>query len=66
MLYEVITILIYAYNYWAPIVLVPLVAAIYGYRRGTLAFVAGAMAGLLTATFWNNILGKPAYIDGLV
>jgi hypothetical protein len=24
------------------------------------------MAGLLTATFWNNIFGKPAYIDGLV
>jgi SSS family solute:Na+ symporter len=63
---SILDILIYAYNYWAPIVLVPLVAAIYGYRRGTLTFVAGAMAGLLTATFWNNILGKPAYIDGLV
>jgi solute:Na+ symporter, SSS family len=63
---SILDILIAAYNYWAPIVLVPLIAAIYGHRKGTLAFVAGAMAGVLTATFWNNILGKPAYIDGLV
>ncbi len=32
---SILDILIYAYNYWAPIVLVPLVAAIYGMRRGS-------------------------------
>jgi SSS family solute:Na+ symporter len=63
---SILDILIYAYNYWAPVVLVPLVAAIYGYRKGVLAFVAGAVTGLLTATFWNEVLGRPAYIDGLV
>jgi hypothetical protein len=34
--------------------------------RPTCGIASGAMAGLLTVTFWNNILGKPAYIDGLV
>ncbi len=63
---SILDILIYAYNYWAPVVLVPLIAAIYGYRKGSLAFVTGAMAGLLTATFWNEVLDKPIHINGLV
>jgi SSS family solute:Na+ symporter len=63
---SILDILIYAYTYWAPIVLVPLVAAIYGYRKGVSAFVVGAAAGILTATIWDNWLGKPSHIEGLV
>ena len=35
---SILDILIYAYTYWAPVVLVPLIAAIYGYRKGVVAF----------------------------
>ncbi|WP_208978427.1 sodium:solute symporter family protein [Pseudovibrio denitrificans] len=38
---SILDILIYAYNYWAPIVLVPLVAAIYGIRVGRRRFWPG-------------------------
>jgi SSS family solute:Na+ symporter len=63
---SILDILIYAYTYWAPIVLVPLIAAIYGYRKGVPAFVAGAIAGLVAGTVWDNGLGKPWQIEGLV
>jgi SSS family solute:Na+ symporter len=63
---SVLDILIYAYTYWAPVVLVPLIATIYGYRKGVIGFVAGAFSGLLAATFWDNMLGQPGQIAGLV
>ena len=63
---SILDILIFAYTYWAPVVLVPLVATIYGYRKGLPSFVAGAAAGLAMALVWNNLLGKPWQIDGLV
>jgi SSS family solute:Na+ symporter len=47
-------------------VLVPLIATIYGYRKGVTGFIVGAMSGLLVATFWDNVLGQPAHIAGLV
>lgn len=62
----ILDILIYAYNYWAPIVLVPLVATIYGYQKGVNAFIAGAVAGIVFATLWDNVLGKPWHVEGLV
>ena len=40
---SILDILIYAYTYWAPVVLVPLVATIYGLRKGVAGFVAGAL-----------------------
>jgi SSS family solute:Na+ symporter len=63
---SVLDILIYAYTYWAPIVLVPLIATIYGYRKDVSGFVAGAMAGIFTALMWDNMLGQPGQIAGLV
>ncbi|MCB1487597.1 MAG: sodium:solute symporter family protein [Bauldia sp.] len=61
----ILDILIYAYTYWAPVVLVPLIATIYGYRKGVQGFVAGAMTGLIVATFWDNVLGQPWHVAGL-
>jgi SSS family solute:Na+ symporter len=47
-------------------VLVPLIATIYGYRKDVSGFVAGAMAGIFTALMWDNMLGQPGQIAGLV
>jgi SSS family solute:Na+ symporter len=63
---SVLDILIYAYTYWAPVVLVPLVATIYGVRKGVAGFVAGALAGLFVAMVWDNVLHQPGQIAGLV
>lgn len=63
---SIIDILIHAYTYWAPVVIVPLVAAVLGYRSGPVAFVAGVAGGVLAAFAWNEALDKPLAIEGLV
>jgi SSS family solute:Na+ symporter len=63
---SVIDILIYAYNFWAPTILVPLACAILGFYVSTKRFVLGAAAGIISAIAWNALLGSPMHIDGLV
>jgi SSS family solute:Na+ symporter len=63
---SLLDILIYAYNFWSPIILVPLAAALLGYRASRAAFCAGAAAGLVGVFAWNNLLGTPGGFDGLL
>jgi len=63
---SVIDILIYAYNFWAPTVLVPLTMAILGCYVSRKRFIAGAVAGIGSAIVWNAVLQQPWQIDALV
>lgn len=63
---SVLDILIYSYNFWAPLILVPLVAAIMGYRATPMRFVYGAGAGVFGVLLWSYILDKPFGVDGLI
>ncbi|WP_341232043.1 sodium:solute symporter family protein [uncultured Methylophaga sp.] len=63
---SVIDILIYAYNFWAPTVLVPLTIAILGCYVSRKRFIAGAVAGIGSAIVWNVVLQQPWQIDALV
>ncbi|MDA3832256.1 MAG: sodium:solute symporter family protein [Spirochaetales bacterium] len=63
---SVLGILIYAYNFWAPIILVPLACAIMGASVSRTRFLAGAAAGIAAVLIWSYWLGKPWGIDGLV
>lgn len=63
---SVIDILIYAYNFWAPTVLVPLCMAVLGFYVSKPRFIAGAIAGISVAIIWNTLLGGPLNVDGLV
>jgi len=63
---SVIDILIYAYNFWAPTVLVPLCMAMLGFYVSQRRFIAGAIAGISVAIIWNTLLGGPLNVDGLV
>lgn len=63
---SVIDILIYAYNFWAPTVLVPLCMAVLGFYVSQRRFIAGAIAGISVAVIWNTLLGGPLNVDGLV
>ncbi len=63
---EGLDILIYAYNFWAPTIVVPLAAAILGFKTTSRRFVAGALAGIGMALLWNNAFHAPYDIDGLV
>jgi SSS family solute:Na+ symporter len=63
---SLIDILIYAYNFWSPIILVPLAATLLGVRAGKAAFCAGAAAGLCGVFVWNRLLGAPGGFNGLL
>jgi solute:Na+ symporter, SSS family len=63
---SILDILIYSYNFWAPTILVPLVAALLGARLSKYRFVAGAIAGIVTTILWSNVFNAPFGIDGLV
>jgi SSS family solute:Na+ symporter len=63
---SILDILIYAYNFWAPIILVPMVATFLGLRAPRASFLAGAASGIAGAIVWNRLLGAPGGFDGLV
>jgi len=63
---SLLDILIFAYSYWAPVIVVPLAAVILGYRKSARTFVAAAAVGLATAVVWNTLLLKPFQVEGFV
>ena len=63
---SILDILLYAYNFWAPVILPPLVAAFFGVQAGSGLFLASAAVGLACTLVWNTLLGGPAGIDGLI
>lgn len=63
---SILDILIYAYTYWAPVVVVPLVATVLGWKKGPAAFLAAASVGLVCAVVWNDVLNKPEGIEGII
>lgn len=63
---SVLDILIYSYNFWAPIILVPLALALTGVRVNRTKFVAGALSGIAGMLIWDYVLTEPWEIDGLV
>jgi SSS family solute:Na+ symporter len=63
---SVLDILVYAYNFWAPVILVPLAAVLLGFRVTKAGFVAGTTAGVAGVLIWNGLLSSPMGIEGLV
>ncbi|HHV50815.1 MAG TPA: sodium:solute symporter family protein [Clostridiales bacterium] len=63
---DIFNILILAYSFWSPLILVPLAAAMLGVKSNGRAFRYGLLAGLLSSLTWNYALSKPWGIDGAV
>jgi len=63
---SILDILIYAYNFWSPIILIPLVSAILGLKVKFTHFIAGAIAGVTGVIIWNIIMKNPFGVDGLI
>ncbi len=59
-------ILIYAYNFWAPVILVPLVVAFFGWRASWKLLFAAAFAGVASNLVWSWALHSPGGVDGLI
>ena len=63
---SVLDILIYSYNFWAPVILVPLVSAIMGVKVSVRHFIAGTFGGVLGVLIWKVLLKNPYGVDGLI
>lgn len=61
-----IDILLYSYNFWAPIILVPLVLGILGYQTSTKGFVICTITSVSSVIVWNMLLAEKTGFDGLV
>ena len=63
---SVLDILIYAYNFWAPIIMIPLAATLLGVRSRRSTFLLSAAAGALGVIIWDYLLDTPGGFSGLV
>lgn len=60
---DIMDLLLLTYRFWAPVILIPLIAALWGRRaRG---FGAAALAGASAMLLWSYGLGEPWGIAGL-
>ena len=62
---SILDILIYVYNFWAPVIVVPLAAVLRGVRVTRAGFLAGTTVGLVGVLTWNVLLKMPAGVNGL-
>ena len=53
---DIFDILVLAYSFWCPLILVPLAAAFLGIRSDGRAFRTALLAGLLSTLVWNYLL----------
>lgn len=63
---DIFEILVLAYSFWCPLILVPLAAAFLGIASNGRAFRYALAAGLLSTLAWNYLLQRPGGIDGAV
>ena len=63
---DVLSILLYAYNFWAPIILIPLVAGVLGKTIKTKQFYITAAISASTCLLWSIFAESGTKIDGLV
>ena len=63
---SILDILLYSYNFWSPVILVPLVTAILGLKTSQKQLFIGSVSGILSVLIWNFLLHNPAGIDGMI
>ena len=61
---NVFSILLLAYSFWSPAVLVPLAAALLGIKADQRTFLCSAAVGIGTSFVWTHLLHQPYGIDG--
>lgn len=63
---NVLSILLYAYQFWAPIILIPLLAMLFKYNVRAKHFYFSAVAGILTVIVWSFFMQNPWGISSVV
>ena len=63
---NVLDILIAAYDFWSPTILVPLAATLLGFRVAPASFYAAAISGVIGTLAWDWPLARPWRIQGFL
>jgi SSS family solute:Na+ symporter len=63
---NIIDIMIFAFSFWGPTVLVPFIFALYGVVFSKKQFATGTIIGLLTVVFWNTTMESMTGFDGFI
>lgn len=63
---NVLDVLLFSYNFWCPVILVPLAAALLGFKTKPAAFYACMTTGILVMLVWSYVLGNPWDFDGTI
>lgn len=63
---SILDILLYAYGFWAPVILVPLVSAILGFKAQPFLFLLAGAGGFLAVLLWSVLPDSFQIIEGLV
>lgn len=63
---NVLDILLIAYNFWSPIILVPLVACIFNIKANKRDFFIGVACGILGSIIWGYCLNSPLMISPIL
>jgi len=63
---NVLDILIAAYDFWAPTILVPLAAVLLGFRVAPASFYAALIPGVIGTLAWDRLFDRPWEIQGFL
>lgn len=63
---NIIEIMFYAFTFWAPTILVPLVFRLYGFRVSRAVFYLGFLTSLLSITVFSEIIKEKLGIDPII
>lgn len=63
---SILDILLYAYGFWAPVILIPIISAILGFKTEPILFLLAGIGGFLTVLVWNSLPSSFQIIDGLI
>jgi len=63
---SVLDLIITAYNFWAPTILIPLIVAIFGLKSSFSTLLLSASLGVSSALIWSYGFDSPYEIDGIV
>lgn len=57
-------VLLMAYNFWTPVILVPLISGLFGYKAPVQAFWVGSSAGIVSTILWNSYVESSVQVEG--
>lgn len=70
LIHDVLDVLLMAYNFWSPFILVPLVAAIFNIKAPSQAFFVSAFFGVIGTVIWKHFFSAmipvPPLLSGLL